>query len=82
MRRTYIKRNSYCKTLINEQHETLKSNNKESVKNYLKTSALVLALCVVALVSKQIQYTVIVEYNKSVAFIQKYNVALVSPLGV
>jgi hypothetical protein len=82
MKRTYIKRNSYCKTLNSEQHETLTSNKKEPVKNYLKTSVLVLALCIVALFSKQMQYTVIVEYNKSVAFIQKYNVASVSPLGV
>ncbi|WP_044403104.1 hypothetical protein [Lacinutrix sp. Hel_I_90] len=82
MKRTSIKRNSYGRTLINEQHETLKSNKKEPVKNYLKTLALVLALCTAALFLKQIQYRVIVEYNKSVAFIQKHNVASVSPLGV
>ena len=82
MKRTYVKRKSYCKILNNEQHEILTSNKKEPVKNYLKTLVLVLAIGVVALFSKQIQYTVIVEYNKSVAFIQKYNVASVSPLGV
>lgn len=51
------------------------------MKHYLKTITLVITLSVAIFFSKQIQDTLIRNYNKSLAFMQKHNNRTVSPLG-
>lgn len=51
------------------------------MKHYIKTAALAIVLTLVTLFSKQIQNTLISEYNKSVAFIQKHSSRVIIPLS-
>ncbi|WP_034061695.1 hypothetical protein [Lacinutrix jangbogonensis] len=55
---------------------------KGRVNNYVKAIVLVVTLSVSALFSKDIQNTLISNYNKSVAFVQKHNTGVILPLGV
>lgn len=62
----------------NEQNVTVNGH----FTNYVKTIALVVTLGVATLFSKDIQNTLIRNYNKSVAFMQKHNSTVILPLGV
>lgn len=72
-----------CKRYFSSELEVgFKKNRKELIKNYFKTSALIIVLGVVTLFAEQIQNALIKEYNKSVMFVQKYTDNSLTPLGV
>lgn len=58
-------------------------NVVEKVKptNYLKMTVLVVIFSIVIVFAKSIQNTVIDNYNKGLAFMQKHNNRTISPLG-
>lgn len=62
----------------NQQNATVKGH----INNYFKSITLVVTLSVAILFSKQIQDSLISNYNKSVAFLQKQNSGIIFPLGV